>query len=568
MYPREPQVVFPESRDQKGENYYQPKGSHLPLNILGISTPPAAPTTPTQKIGVPVVQEEGVAAIADPVIALLKQLLPVDSPIGTLLERFRQAAALGDPDLPLEKPLVDITSLLRSLPVDLKTVTADQLRTVIERIGLRYEPMLQAALAQRIPLTGPQVTAQNLKAALLQRLGTQSSGETIETSSPAAPAPPRSTVSQPNLPTQAEQQQVLEALGEHARENLESFLVKQLEAQSRGLVSEEAEPGHQNVALTGSAEAKPAQTGTPIPELSKAGTPAAELPKAGRSVAELPEASDGLLRPDLLRQILMIVEAEAESRLKSAVLPSGELPSGTGLSHTPKADAGPPQPSDQVPTAAEPELTAEGLKQAFSGSDQPPVRQIVEQVLAQHTLKVTGARADEAAPPSAMLQQTVQTPGTVRQQAHELLTAIERTQVLNSINSERGEPVTFQIPFVLDGQTSTAQFYVERRLDEAHTVTPDERHYTVVALLDLSGLGKLRIDLALYRKQLWVKVTVEREQAAIFANRLLPELGQALGDQGFAVEFLKCERTMQDTTGGEELRDRILPEKGLLNLRV
>ena len=157
----------------------------------------------------------------------------------------------------------------------------------------------------------------------------------------------------------------------------------------------------------------------------------------------------------------------------------------------------------------------------------------------------------------------------VRHQAHELLSVIERTQVLNSVNSERGAPLTFQIPFVLDGRASTAEFYVDGRSEEGRKTPPEERHYSVVALLNLSELGALRVDLALHKKQLSVKVTVEREDTEVLASQLLPELAHTLGEHGFAVEFLRCELKADGSVRGDELRDRPLPEgDGLINIRA
>jgi len=86
--------------------------------------------------------------------------------------------------------------------------------------------------------------------------------------------------------------------------------------------------------------------------------------------------------------------------------------------------------------------------------------------------------------------------------------------------------------------------------------------------LDLSELGALRVDLAMHKKQLSVKVTVEREETEVLAARHLPVLRQMLGEQGFAVEFLKCERKTDGSAKGADLRDRTLPGNSLVNLRV
>ena len=225
-------------------------------------------------------------------------------------------------------------------------------------------------------------------------------------------------------------------------------------------------------------------------------------------------------------------------------------------------------------------------RKAFSGDGLQPVvsdlknqageqknSSLVEQIRQVAGIKVAAAVPQESAltdsAPAALPATVVGKQGTdVRQQAHELLTAIERTQVLNSVNNERGEPLTFQIPFLLDGRASTAEFYVERRFEEGRKTDPEERHYSVIALLDLSELGALRVDLAMHKKQLSVKVTVEREETEVLATRRLPVLRQTLGKQGFAVEFLKCERKNDGSAKGADLRDTTLPGNSLINLRV
>jgi hypothetical protein len=122
---------------------------------------------------------------------------------------------------------------------------------------------------------------------------------------------------------------------------------------------------------------------------------------------------------------------------------------------------------------------------------------------------------------------------------------------------------------MLDGRPSTAEFYVDGRSEDGRKTPPEERHFTVVALLDLSELGALRVDLALHKKQLAVKVTVERKDTEVLASRLLPELAHILGEHGFTVEFLRCELKADGSVRGEELRDQPLPEgDGLINIRA
>jgi flagellar hook-length control protein FliK len=157
----------------------------------------------------------------------------------------------------------------------------------------------------------------------------------------------------------------------------------------------------------------------------------------------------------------------------------------------------------------------------------------------------------------------------LRQQAEQLLTSIERTQVLNSLNHEKGQPLTFQIPFALDGRTGTAEFYVEQREGDDPKEVAGDRHYTVVAFLELATIGPLRIDLALHQNHLSVKVTVEREETLRFTRALMLDLKEALDRQGFMVDFLSCERQPDVRVHHEDVKDRVLlSESHLISLRI
>src|SRR4030095_3070975 len=67
------------------------------LNIIGLVAPLIAPPGPatnsTAKVPLPIVLRVETAIIDDPLVDRLKQLLPADSPVGTVLERFREAVA-------------------------------------------------------------------------------------------------------------------------------------------------------------------------------------------------------------------------------------------------------------------------------------------------------------------------------------------------------------------------------------------------------------------------------------------------------------------------------------------
>ena len=500
--------------------------------------------------------ETVIAAVEDPVIDLLRQLLPVDSPVGTVLERFRQALTTSMTEQTSDDAIGKILILLKSLPIDLKTVTGERLRSAIDRLGLRYEPMLQAAFAQRVPLVPAQLTAQNLKAALLTLLEVPLPEGSVNGPSPAvpravSPAPVQQTQHpEAQSPVDATAPpQLAAAFTQLVRENLETILLQQLQAQSKAVLI------HQPETILTEDNAVPS-----------ASTP----PQSGKPLQQdgNPPPSERLLPLDALEQVLQSLNPGSDQDvevvgLRKLLQSTQEFENNNEIS----------DPISQRP-------------RAFSGDDlRPVISDLKNQAGAQKNSspveqirQVPGTKAAAAVPqesalpdsaPAGLPPPVVGNQGiNVRQQAHELLTAIERTQVLNSVNNERGEPLTFQIPFLLDGRASTAEFYVERRFEDGRKTDPEERHYSVIALLDLSELGALRVDLAMHKKQLSVKVTVEREETEVLAARHLPVLRQMLGEQGFAVEFLKCERKTDGSAKGADLRDRTLPGNSLVNLRV
>ena len=525
----------------------------MSVNILGITPVSGAPGSSAPKVNVLTAPDTVVAAVEDPVIDLLKQLLPVDSPVGSVLERFRQALT-SMTGQSTDDAIGKILILLKSLPVDLKTVTGEGLRSAIDRLGLRYEPMLQAAFAQHVPLSPQLLTAQNLKAALLALLEAPLPEVSVNGPSPSvsravSPAPIQQTqIPQAQSPVYATASpQLAAAFTQLVRENLETILLQQLQAQSKAVLIHQAE--------------------TILPE-EKAVPPAPPPQQSGKPLQQNANPTQGerLLPADALEQVLQSLNPGGNPDVESGLR---KLLQSTQISENNNEISG------QI-----------SQRKAFSGDNLQPVisdlkNQTGEQKnssLIEQVRQVAGTKVAAAVPKEAALTDSapaglpVPVPGKqgtdVRQQAHELLTAIERTQVLNSVNNERGEPLTFQIPFLLDGRASTAEFYVERRFEDGRKTDPEERHYSVIALLDLSELGALRVDLAMHKKQLSVKVTVEREETELLAVRRLPVLRQTLGEQGFAVEFLKCERKNDGSAKGADLRDRTLPGNSLINLRV
>jgi hypothetical protein len=517
-------------------------------NIIGMIGPLIAPPRPevstTPKPPVAIVLGVETVIIDDPVVDLLKQLLPVDSPVGTVLERFREAVASLQNQQPANDAAAKLMTLLKALPIDLKTVTGEGLRSVIDRLGLRYEPMLQSAFSEQTPVPLPQLTAQNLKAALLTLLDGFQSGTPVDITLSAIQRGIGHAAGSTTAPPLSHP--IMRSSGE----NLESALLKQLEAQSRGILTTSSESDAlqqpNTTSLNGQLQpaARPAPQGNVLQQLPQTANPVVgqeATAAAAKLIQSIPQATTvGSIAEGPVAALRAIDAGNEVERLAAPKVVGAESEVESLISNSKNIELKTPQLGEQI--------TKSAVNKLLLGAELP----VQNADSAAQSIGLSGKQATD-----------------VRQQAHELLTVIERTQVLNSVNSERGEPLTFQIPFVLDGRSSTAEFYVDRRSEEGTNSPPEERHYSVVALLDLSELGALRVDLALHKKQLSVKVTVEREDTVALASKLLPELAQTLATHGFTVEFLRCELKTDGSVRGEELRDQPLPEgDGLINIRA
>ncbi len=518
-------------------------------NIIGMVAPLIVPPGPgaasAPKVPVPIVLNVEKALIDDPVVDLLKQLLPADSPVGTVLERFREAVASLLIKQPSNDAAAKLITLLKALPIDLKTVTGEELRSSIDRLGLRYEPMLQSAFAEHSTLALPQLTAQNLKAALLTLLSGYQSGTPVDVTLSAIQRGISHSSGSPTAPPYSQY------IAQPSGENLESDLLKQLQAQSRGMQITSSESDPQQSPNSAMPKAKDQAQVTAGPALQ--GNAAEEVPQAAAPVIGR-DMTPGMAKLIQSNPQEITVGSPAEDPLASLKVASNEVHSLIG----PKV-GGPANDGELL------------ISPSTNPGSEPKASQLVEQIQKSAVAKLPAAES-----PVSDVDTVAQSTGLtgkqateVRQQAHELLSVLERTQVLNTVNSERGEPLTFQIPFLLDGRSSTAEFYVDGRSEEGRRTPPEERHYSVVALLELSELGALRVDLALHKKQLSVKVTVDRQDTETLASKLLPELAQTLGEHGFAVEFLRCELKTDGSVRGEELRGQPLPEaNGLINIRA
>ncbi|MBI5410913.1 MAG: flagellar hook-length control protein FliK [Nitrospirae bacterium] len=153
--------------------------------------------------------------------------------------------------------------------------------------------------------------------------------------------------------------------------------------------------------------------------------------------------------------------------------------------------------------------------------------------------------------------------------AHHMLRVVEREQVLNSLNVQTGQPLLIEVPLG-PWAASSAWLYVSKLEGEGagQQQGPAGRPYSLVTLLELDGIGAIRVDALLTGKRIAARFMVERQDIERAVTALLPILNKGLSHQGYQVEALTARVGEPSVIRGEELRARMVPSRSLVNVRV
>ncbi len=147
--------------------------------------------------------------------------------------------------------------------------------------------------------------------------------------------------------------------------------------------------------------------------------------------------------------------------------------------------------------------------------------------------------------------------------------AIESKQLQNALRQENGQALHFQIPFQ-DGKTlRTMEFFYEKSQDKKSKKAPGSSVHHVVFLLEMSQLGRMRVDALLRSKKIDLRFHLHEEKAAQYLEKQLPELASALQSYGYELGVLECRSTKKDLDPAREDNSWKLPvssERHLLDL--
>ena len=152
-------------------------------------------------------------------------------------------------------------------------------------------------------------------------------------------------------------------------------------------------------------------------------------------------------------------------------------------------------------------------------------------------------------------------------EAQEVLKLIERTQVVNTLNTQSGQPLVFELPVAWPG-ASAMRLYVERREEGPGRHGNGPRPYRIVTMLELPEIGPIRVDAVFTGKKVTGRVLVERSDVGRLVTGMLPMLHEGLTAQGFVVEGLSASVAEPAHVRGEELDVKSVPHRRLLNVRA
>ncbi len=120
-------------------------------------------------------------------------------------------------------------------------------------------------------------------------------------------------------------------------------------------------------------------------------------------------------------------------------------------------------------------------------------------------------------------------------QAERSLTSVEFLQTVNGLRHFLDEGTYLQIPFALGNEQGTMNIVV-RRDGEGGGGSSEKENHSAVFLLELEGLGALRVDAGVHNNRVHVRFTTDDEGVGRFIENEIPKLREAIEAQELAVD--------------------------------
>ena len=144
-----------------------------------------------------------------------------------------------------------------------------------------------------------------------------------------------------------------------------------------------------------------------------------------------------------------------------------------------------------------------------------------------------------------------------------LIKRIELHQLVNYLTTKNDQQLVLQIPLILPEGIKTAELYIRYGYQGGKKRKSKQGDYHIVFLLNMRGLGDLRIDTHLVGKKIRCTIQVDNGEIASFVKRNISEFSKRLESLDYKIEEFSC-------TVKKEEAEKKLPLDGfsLLEMRI
>ena len=500
----------------------------------------------------------GQANAGDPVTTLLRSLLPAGNSLVASLEKLvRTVRASAENGVISPQTVSGLADLVDRLQLKPDQLSADAVRQALQAVGLDYEHAVSARVAQGHSLGNVALPA-SLKAWLLSAVAEQGSAVAVRTLSVDRLLQGLKTAfGQGAAPDQIEAQLLL--LRERLNQGVDAStgdrvtqvltrLLEQLPAQERapGLRPPTGRPALPHPSGE-SPSSLPARPGEPAPS------------QTSGLASVMGELLDALQEAGGTQSLEAVTISRLTRSIKELLTGGGEadqLERQLSLLHERVVTA--TQPETLVKAKQEVQALFVALDRTEARPGDPALSATAKSRLAMILGDLSKGQTAEPASPASLS-------GYLRE-AHEVLRMIERTQVVNAMNAQNGQPFVFELPLGFSG-ASFVRVHVERREEGVETSSErGPRPYRVVTMLEVEHIGAIRVDALFTGKQVSARVFVDRQEVERVVTAMLPILHEGLSAKGFTVEGLSASVAESRRVKGEDLAAKAVPQRRLVNL--
>ncbi|GAB6095910.1 hypothetical protein JCM14469_21630 [Desulfatiferula olefinivorans] len=147
--------------------------------------------------------------------------------------------------------------------------------------------------------------------------------------------------------------------------------------------------------------------------------------------------------------------------------------------------------------------------------------------------------------------------------------SLDKMQILNSHSADDAGRYLLPLPFFSGQSLSFGQLFIDLDRRPEKPGKPGDRMIRVAFLLDMSVLGHVQADFAIFRKSLGGEFIVETPQAKEELDRALPDCVADLTRKGYTVTRMECRLAEPGALTGQSLAERMVDRgDGAVNILI